>query len=179
MSADAFDSADIFLEYARRHTNARVRQMSGHFGHMSERLRESHGFCRRLIQEAHAGAFMEEMGDDVLSNPMLQLQAFALSEDYEEYFIDPSETFDDFVESRLYDFEAFFKVILCGMKMPASPLHRLGGDSSLARLIGSFLGVPLPPLFLQAMVNMGYDVFHPYTLKPSFKFSKNKGKLEE
>jgi len=47
----------------------------------------------------------------------------------------------DYVSEQLMLLQRFF-VVLCGIKRPSSPLHRLGGDPGIRRHIASFLDIP-------------------------------------
>jgi len=67
-------------------------------------------------------------------------------------------------------FEVFFKVILCGMSMPGSSLYRICGAESIRRHIGSYLGFSFPSVYFQAAVNIGFDLFWPFSRPKKFAF---------
>jgi len=163
---DILENEETYLELARAHKNRSGIAEDG-FDLLPPNLASSSSLCFKLVRETHIMNWFDAFDEEVTADVNLISQGLACSELY-----DPEGLLGivDALKERLDDFEVFFKIILCGMKRPTSTLHRLGGDSSISRAIGEFLGVPLPSYYLQALANIGTDIFHPYSRDESYQF---------
>jgi len=157
------DDEEVFLEVARRHPE-NDGALVDDFGLMSDELRGSASFCKKLLGETHASNFIQFFEDTVKERFDIMLQACAESMNFYEYSSEESSR----VKSVLKDFKGFFYAVLCSSKRDDSPVRVL--DGFMIRTIGSFLGVPVGPYFLQAAANLGVIDFPPFEIEESYKF---------
>jgi len=163
------DDEEVFLEFARRHPNKDGAIIEG-FAFMGDELKTSVPFCRRLLDETHAGNCFDFFDDSVTERFDIKLQAYSKSLDFREYNgfrLSPP------LKSALNDFKGFFYAVLCSSKREGSPMRRL--DDLAKRTIGSFLGVPVGPNFFQAAANLDVLDFPPFATEESYKFTNESG----